>query len=68
MVLEVMATLTPIQKEVLTERYLAQGEKVKLATLGKKLNMTGERIRKIEFQAFKKMRMRLKKRTGLELE
>ncbi len=58
--------LSDIQKDILIERYL-MGDKSKLSTVGKKWNISGERVRQIEFQALKKMRRRLKDKTIFEL-
>jgi RNA polymerase primary sigma factor len=59
---DALEELEPVQKDILIERYLS-GEKTNLSTLGKKWNISGERVRQIEFQAFKKLRKKLKNKT-----
>jgi len=55
----VLSELSPIEQAVISCRYLT-GDKEKLASVGKKYGVTGERIRQIEFKALRRMRKKLK--------
>jgi len=65
-ILEAMKDLTEIQRDVLLLRYL-NGDKANLSAIGKKWNITGERVRQIEFQAFRKMRRKLKNKMNFNV-
>jgi len=59
--------LEPIQREILVLRYLDDNEKNGLQKLGRKYNLTGERIRQIEYKALKKLRRRLKNKSFFKI-
>ena len=52
--------LTPIQQDVLTSRYL-NGDKDNLKDIGKRMGLSGERVRQIEYKALKQMKKNLKR-------
>jgi RNA polymerase sigma factor (sigma-70 family) len=56
-----LSGLDPIASDIITRRYLSD-EKEGLAEIGKDYDMTGERIRQIEFKALKLLRRRMKNR------
>jgi len=62
-----LGTLNPIQQEILTLRYLDDNEKNGLMKLGKKYQLTGERIRQIEYKALKTLRFRLKSKENFTI-
>lgn len=65
-ILEAMKGLSEVQRDILLLRYL-DCDKSNLSTIGKKWNITGERVRQIEFQALKKMRRRLKSKMNFKV-
>ena len=52
--------LTPLQKDIIEERYFT-GEKVNLKEIGKKHNLSAERVRQIEYKAIRLLKRRLRK-------
>lgn len=62
---EVLTELSPLEKEIITERYLNK-EKVNLKDLGKKYKMSGERVRQIGVKALKKLKFRIRKKGILQ--
>ena len=58
--LEVLSTLEPREQGILRYRFgLETGEEKSLAEVGKKFNVTRERVRQIQNQALSKMRMQI---------
>ncbi|MDJ0704363.1 MAG: RNA polymerase sigma factor, RpoD/SigA family [Leptolyngbyaceae cyanobacterium MO_188.B28] len=56
---QLMGELSPPQREVLSLKYgLEDGKALSLAHIGRRLNMTRERVRHLEREAFKKLRQR----------
>lgn len=62
-VLSALNLLKPLERDVIMARYLdgeTEGDKENLRDIGKRFGITGERVRQIEFKAFKILRKRLK--------
>ena len=59
--------LSDIQKEVLATRYMSN-EKTNLNNIGKKLHISGERVRQIEFKALRRIRFKMRQRGYLKLD
>jgi RNA polymerase primary sigma factor len=55
-----LSQLTVVQRDILEQRYLTD-EAVNLKDVGKKYDVSGERIRQIEYKALKLLRRRFKK-------
>lgn len=66
-ILGVLKELNNIQREVICARYMGNA-KMNLNDIGKRLNVTGERVRQIEVRALRRMRLKLRQRGYLKLE
>lgn len=60
-----ISKLKPIQQDILTSRYLNE-DKENLNDVGKRLGMTGERVRQIEVKTLKLLRKRMKNRARFD--
>ena len=60
---KVLAELTPIKRDIIMSQCMST-DKIKLQTLGKKYNMSGERIRQIKEAALEELRHKMKKLMG----
>jgi len=60
-----LSKLTPIQRDILTERYLGV-DKQNLKSISQKHGITCERVRQIEAKALRRLRMRMKELTSLQ--
>lgn len=57
---KVLAELSPIKRDIIASQCM-DADKIKLQTLGKKYNMSGERIRQIKEEALVELRQKMKK-------
>ena len=57
---KVLAELSPIKRDIIVSQCMT-ADKIKLQTLGKKYNMSGERIRQIKEEALVELRQKMKK-------
>jgi RNA polymerase primary sigma factor len=66
---DILETLTPREKAILTMRFgLDTGEPKTLEEVGQQFNVTRERIRQIQEQALKQMRVKMEKRDRPQVE
>ena len=65
-ILKALKVLDPVSRDIIKEQFL-NPKKMRLQDLGKRHNISGERVRQIKYKALKKMRWQLKGKSTLHM-